>query len=242
MGASLLTAGSAESVTRWSTTFQDDFSRDAPVGQFLDTYDNFEAYPYPWTDTSRDLRPNPGRYHPGRTLSASDGKLRVDMGYDAGLGRFLVGAVSPRMASQTYGRYTIRLRAVTRAPNYKVVPLLWPDSERWPADGELNMPEGELDGSRLHAYHHYARSSGGQQEFDTGVTADQWHTYQTVWRPGLVRFKVDGRQIGSTTRYVPNKPMHWVLQFETAVRAKEPAKSERAIVEVDWIKAERLNN
>lgn len=40
--------------------------------------------------------------------------------------------------------------------DYGVAWLLWPQSDNWPWDGEIDFPESSLTGT-AHGYHHYAR-------------------------------------------------------------------------------------
>ncbi|MDP4014871.1 MAG: glycoside hydrolase family 16 protein [Candidatus Nanopelagicales bacterium] len=220
----------------WKSVFAEDFNTTAPLGSFLSTYSNFGAYPYPWTDTSRQERSNPGYYHPGKTLSVASGVLDAWLHYDSELGRYLVAAPTPSLPEMTYGRFSMRLRA-EKIPGYKIAPLLWPDSESWPDDGEIDFPEGDLTGDPLKAFHHYARAAGGQDQFSAGVKPGAWHVYETLWSPGKVEFLVDGKSIGSSTKYVPSKPMHWVLQMETQIESTAPSKSAEGHVQVDWVKA-----
>lgn len=220
----------------WKAVVGEEFTTDAALGTFLATYQNFGAYPYPWTDTSRNVRSNPGYYHPEKTLSVSGGALDAWLHYDSELGRYLVAAPTPNLPQMTYGRFAMRLRA-DRIAGYKIAPLLWPDSERWPDDGEIDFPEGDLDGTSLKAFHHYARSTGGQDVFDTRVDPTAWHVYETIWSPGRVEFLVDGQSIGSSTNYVPSTPMHWVLQMETEISSTAPPTSSSGHVQIDWVKA-----
>lgn len=131
---------------------------------------------------------------------------------------------------QTYGRYSARLK-VDKADlsEYHVAWLLWPQSELWPQDGEIDFPEGQLNAT-AGAFHHYARASGGQDTIDTGVKFTDWHTYTIEWSPGRVRFLLDGAAVLETTRYVPTKPMRWQLQTET-----NGTGTHRGRLLVDWV-------
>lgn len=220
----------------WSLTFSEDFGRDAALGSFLNSYQNFEAYPYPWTDTSRNARSNPGRYHPAKTLSVGNGVLDAWLHYDATLDQHLVAAPVPRMTNQTYGRYVIRLRA-DQIDGYKIAPLLWPVSENWPTDGEINLPEGDLDGTSFAGFMHHARPQGGQDYFSTKVDHTSWNVYEILWTPGRVEFWVNDQIIGVSTNDVPSTPMRWVLQMETTITASAPPKSAQGHVQIDWVKA-----
>lgn len=225
----------------WRPVFEEHFDRNAPLGEFLQVYgDRFGAYPYPWTDTSRTIRSDPGYYDPGRTLSVSDGVMDAWLHYDHELKRYLVAAPYPKLPQMRYGRFAVRLRAPV-ARGYRVAVMLWPDSDRHPEDGEINMPEGALNGKQFFAYAHFAQPADTpgpiQDAFPTGVNGDQWHVYETVWSPGTVEFFVDGSSIGASTHAVPDQPMHWVLQFETAITPDPPATDIEAHVQVDWLQA-----
>jgi len=51
----------------------------------------------------------------------------------------LPGAVG-KEGGLLYGRYAIHFKA-DPVPGYKTSWLLWPDSEKWPQDGEIDFPE-----------------------------------------------------------------------------------------------------
>ena len=223
----------------WSSILEQDFSNTATLGSFSNTYSSIGSYPYPWTDTSHNVRSNPGYYHTDKVVSVANGVLNANLHYDSTLGQYLVAALQPQATkNMLYGRFSIRMRADVM-PGYKVAPLLWPVSESWPDDGEIDFPEGDLDSAAntLDAFHHYASANGGQASFDTKVKFTEWHTYETAWSPGKVEFFVDGKSIGSTTKLVPNKPMRWVLQLETSISSKAPATNVSGNVQIDWIKA-----
>jgi hypothetical protein len=153
-------------------------------------------------------------------------------------GQHLVAAALPIAETGAYGRYAVRFRA-DPLRGYKTAWLLWPDSGLWPADGEINWPEGNLDG-RMSAYMHFARAAGGQHVFNTDRGYRRWHTAVTEWRPGRVDFFLDGRRIGrSRTSLVPRNPMHWVLQTETSTNGPTPYQATRGHVYVDWAVAWR---
>ncbi|MDZ7577871.1 MAG: glycoside hydrolase family 16 protein [Candidatus Nanopelagicales bacterium] len=227
--------------TGWTPIYREDFNTPAPLGSFLATYGStFGAYPYPWADTSRSLRSDPGYYHPGKTLSVADGVMDAWLHYDAELGRVLVAAPYPKLPKMRYGRFALRLRAPA-VHGYRIAPMLWPDSDRYPTDGEINMPEGGLARREFVAYAHYAQPAGTpgptQDIIPIGVNGEDWHVYEIAWSPGKVEFFVDGESIGASTHAVPDKPMHWVLQFETLLNTESPSRSAEAHVYVDWVEA-----
>ena len=223
----------------WTHAFADDFTRSAPKGSWANDTDPYKVvyvgaegqqwrtYPSTFLDTYQ-RRP----YRPAEVLSVADGMLQFDLhnvqGQPAGANP------SPIIANgsqyQTYGRYSARLRVDN--PNlseYHIAWLLWPQSEKWPADGEIDFPEGRLS-ETAGAYHHYALASGGQDTADTGVTFNNWHVYTIEWSPGRVRFLLDDAVVLDTTRYVPTKPMRWQLQTET-----NGFGTHRGNLLVDWV-------
>lgn len=225
----------------WNQVFSEDFDTAATLGQFLDVYgSSFSDYPYPWTDTSRTVRSNPGYYNTAKTVSAENGYLDVWLHYDTQLSQYLVAALLPKLPTMQYGKFALRLSADTTR-GYRISPLLWPDSDNFPQDGEIDMPEGPLNGSNFAAFSHYAQPAGTpgpfQDSFPTGVNGSAWHDYEIEWSPGQVEFLVDGQSVGVATKAIPSEPMHWVLQFETIISASAPPQSAQGHVRIDWLQA-----
>jgi beta-glucanase (GH16 family) len=155
-------------------------------------------------------------------------------------GKRLVSAPIPKVTGagsfgQLYGRYAVRFRA-DALPRYKTAWLLWPDSGRWPGDGEIDFPEGDLDDTIKGYVHRQGGSSGSDQvRFPTTARYPDWHTAIIEWTPGKVVFILDGQVIGQTTSRVPSTAMHWVLQTETALKGGAPSPSTQGNVQVDWV-------
>lgn len=216
----------------WRQVFAEDFATPAARGTFTDVYaPRWDAYPQPWRDTS-----GKGMYSPQRTLSVSDGQLRIWLHSEGG--QPYVAAPLPRLPQMTYGRFSVRFRA-DAVPGYKLAFLLWPDSETWPLDGEIDFPEGDLTG-RISAFAHHADAAGGQDAFPTTATFTGWHVATTEWAPGRVTFLLDGVVIGVSTTDVPDRPMHVVLQTETTLDATPVPATASGTVQVDWFTAYTL--
>jgi beta-glucanase (GH16 family) len=168
--------------------------------------------PQTYTDTYQH-RP----YRPDQVLSVSNGMLTFNLhnvdGQPAGANPSSLPANGSQY--QTYGRYSARLYVDTPTlSEYHIAWLLWPQSEKWPDDGEEDFLEGSL-ASTSSAFHHYARSSGGQDAVDTGVPFTGGHVYTIEWSPGRMRFLLDDTVVLESTKYVPSKPMRWQLQTGT---------------------------
>lgn len=220
----------------WKQIFVENFTTPVSTGNFPGTAyaSTWSVYPDGWKDTSGN-----GTYAASKVLSVHNGMLDMDLHTENGT--TYVAAPVPTLPGAsaggglTYGRYSVRYRADSVA-GFKTAWLLWPDSGSWPNDGEIDFPEGSLNGT-IGAYAHYASSSGGQDAFETKVNSDSWHVATTEWTAGKISFYLDGVLIGTSTHSVPSKPMHWVLQTETALDGTRPSASAVAHVYVDWVTA-----
>ena len=221
--------------------FTDEFAYDVPLGEFPESVlERWGAYPAEWNDTSGN-----GMYDAHRVVSIENGVLKMHLHTQDG--QPLVSVPYPRLPGrpveigephkngQLYGRYAIRFRA-DPVEGYKTAWLLWPDSEVWPRDGEIDFPEGDLD-STIHAFMHRQNGTApnDQDEFNTTARYTEWHTAVTEWKPGEVRFLLDGEVIGVSTERIPNTPMHYVIQTETVLSGVIPPPSASGDVEIDWV-------
>ncbi|QWZ06994.1 family 16 glycosylhydrolase [Nocardioides panacis] len=218
----------------WRRVFAEDFRQPVARGAFPGTVygASWRVYPDGWKDTTKL-----GTYAPSQVLSVHGGLL--DYYLHSSGGQHLVAAALPLSEVGSYGRYAVRFRADRRMHGYKTAWLLWPDSKKWPEGGEIDWPEGNLDGTSFTAFNHFARPAGGQAGFNAPGRYQRWHTAVTEWRPGQVDFFLDGKRIGRSRKWVPREPMHWVLQTETSTDGSIPADSTRGHLYVDWAVAWR---
>ncbi|WP_158550861.1 family 16 glycosylhydrolase [Geodermatophilus sp. TF02-6] len=142
----------------------------------------------------------------------------------------------------TYGRWEFRAR-VEPGTGYAPAILLWPDSDNWPVDGEIDVME-IIAGDRQtnHTTVHY----GADDQRDEGiVTGDftQWHTYAVDWQPDSITVYLDGDQIYSTTNpaAIPHGPMHLAIQLDvgpqgTWIPAPDETTPDAVSLYVDWVR------
>ncbi|MCU1406479.1 MAG: hypothetical protein JWQ43_2782, partial [Glaciihabitans sp.] len=234
----------------WTPLYSEDFDDDAALGQFGAVYgDEWNGY-NGFTDTS-----GRGSYDPDRVLSVADSVLDFHLRSENGVP--LVAAPLPNgYTSSTYGRYSIRLKT-EEVPGYKIAFLLWPESDVW-NDGEIDYPEGNLDGDPFYGASiivgsHAAGVDGEETknpfewtnvEWDTAkpeapTNAAEWHTATLEWTPGLVEYFWDGVSIGHTESPdgVPSTPMRWTLQAETNLDGEPVPLDSDGHLSVDWVRA-----
>jgi beta-glucanase (GH16 family) len=199
------------------------------------------AYPNGWKDTEGN-----GEYYPSQVLSIHNDELDFYL-HENSSGEPLVSAVEPKIPGSTdgdgllYGAYAVRFRA-TSTVGYKTAWLLWPDSEKWPQDGEVDFPEGDMNGG-FWAFMHWRGGTNGfdKYAYNTGDRFDKWQTALIEWTPQMVRFILNGKIIGTSTQHIPDTPMHWVLQTETATDGTIPAASTAGHVDVAWVSVYRTH-
>ena len=221
----------------WRQVFADNFSQSVPLGRFPAAVWSRWGHSYPdgIKDTSKQ-----GTYEPTKVVSIAHGLMSVHVHTQAGvhMGAALLPTIRGAQGSYgglLYGRYSLRLRA-DPASGYKLSVLLWPDSGRWPADGEIDFPETALNTPIVGFVHHQnATSAVDQARFSSPKTLARWHTLTITWLPTGVAFQLDGRSLGTTRTRIPNTPMHMVIQAETRLRGGVMTPSEAGNIQFDWL-------
>jgi hypothetical protein len=223
-------------IAGWRQIFTDDFTTDVPIGSFPSAVSStWSAYQDGWTDTSKN-----GRYEPSKVVSVAGGMMDLFIHTEEGV--HMVSAPVPKLPGAVgtgggllYGRYAVRFRA-DPIRGYKTAWLLWPDSEQWPRDGEIDYPEGNLDATIAGYMHRMNGTSGGDQDaYETQTTYTSWHTAVLEWTAASCKFILDGNVVGTSTSRIPSTPMHWVIQTETALDGTVPADAVEGHVVIDWV-------
>jgi hypothetical protein len=133
-------------------------------------------------------------------------------------GDLVSGGMSNRYGL-TYGWFEFRVRTEPDPTGtMSGVVLTWPDSGRWPIDGENDIYETGADaGTRdpFHSYVHYG-SDNRQYRFTYDSDGSQWHTMAMDWRPDAIRFYLDGRVAGAVTdpAAIPRSAHHMAIQLD----------------------------
>jgi Concanavalin A-like lectin/glucanases superfamily/Glycosyl hydrolases family 16 len=226
----------------WRQIFLEDFTQNVASWGSCSTYDQgrvcsslpeplrskWWAYPSSYQDTREKTNGDGGHYEP-RNLSISSGMLQWPMrrvnGETEG------AAPAPKIGPRAYGRYAVRFR-MESAPGFKVAWLFWRASGSW---GEIDFPEGELDGG-ICAFNHGSSGGNAFARCSNTPMAGVWHTAVIEWTPGRITYYLDDQQFGTTTSEVPGMPMNWILQSETSLDGPPP-NGTSANIYVDWVAA-----
>jgi beta-glucanase (GH16 family) len=138
-----------------------------------------------------------------------------------------------------YGRYLVRFR-IDKARGVKHVALLWPDSEKWPADGEVDFSEDQ-GGNRLMSTAALVTPSAPIKR-TVATDLSQWHVMGVDWTPGQLVYTIDGREWGRVNSpLVPRTAHHLALQ--TQVKAcgstwdpcPDATTPSEVDMEIDWV-------
>lgn len=172
-------------------------------------------------------------------ISVSDGTLKITSR----------GEISGGMAQkfgQTYGRWEFRARSQPGRGLGSVV-LLWPDSENWPEDGEINIME--IPGENRDLAHFILHWGAENNTIGTALAGDftQWYTFAVEWLPDRVTWYVNGvKQYENTDPVViPKNSMHLTVQLDQGpVKDWMPPRDEttppEVAMEVDWVRVYAL--
>jgi len=213
-------------LTGWRQVFSDDFTSNVARGSFPGPYKPSWMSYNGFTDTSKH-----GDYNQG-IISAQDGKLDLYLHSINGRpqGAAPVPLVNGKWGGQTYGRFSVRMRA-DALKGYGTGFLLWPDSDN-AREGEIDFPESGLN-DVVKAYNHCLGVLGQNCLVATSTKRyTDWHTYTVDWTPKKLTFLIDGVVLASTTTNIPSKPLHWVMQ--TATTASGPSTSTSGHLQIDW--------
>jgi beta-glucanase (GH16 family) len=155
------------------------------------------------------------------------------------------GNVSGGMAhklGRTFGRWEFRART-DMGRGFGSAILLWPDSERFPEDGEIDIMEVPSETrDRAHFVVHY----GAQNRLYGSYVEDdfsQWHTFAVDWLPDRIVWYVDGVERFRITdrNLIPRNPMHLAIQFDQGpkkdwIRAPDETTPAAFSLQVDWLR------
>ena len=147
-----------------------------------------------------------------------DGKGHLVVTARMRAGQLVSGGMAAKKGS-TYGRFETRVRT-ERDPSGATsgVILTWPDSERWPIDGENDIYEtGAAKGTRrpFHSFIHYG-ADNDQHAFKHRADAARWHTLRMDWSASEIKIYRDRKLVGTVRdrEAIPDVSHHLTVQLD----------------------------
>lgn len=209
----------------WNQTYAEDFNTPVAYG----------AFPGPYAGTLMSYSGFSDAFHTGffdqSIISVQNGALDIYLHTQNGraLGAAPIPLVNGQWGGQTYGKFSVRMRA-DALDGYGTGFLLWPDSGNT-SDGEIDFPESGLsEGAK--GYNHCLRApTSNCMVVETNYQYSAWHTYSIEWTPKQLRFLIDDAVVGSTSNNIPSRPLHWVMQVATH---GTPSASTAGHLLIDW--------
>ncbi|WP_165438235.1 glycoside hydrolase family 16 protein [Pseudonocardia sediminis] len=215
---------------KWKRTGGDEFDAGRVDGRRWSTYNSIGAF-------GNGLR-RPSAVAQRDGLLTITAKPRLNGGTSGGI------SMRP---GQRYGRWEFRARTDV-GRGYSPAILLWPDSERFPDDGELDMMEIPYDDRRAAtAFVHWGKANN---ILSTETVGDftQWHTFAMEWLPNRITWYVDGVKKWEITdrRAIPTKPMHLCIQLDQGPAQKwipgpDATTPDQVRLQVDWARVYRVD-
>jgi beta-glucanase (GH16 family) len=180
-------------------------------------------------------------YRKPEAISQSDGTLKITAKGDVsgGMGQTI---------GQLYGRWEFRART-DPGRGFGSAILLWPDSEKWPEDGELDIMEVPGEKRDLAHFVVHWGPDGTDNVNGTSVPGDytKWHTFALEWLPNRITWYVDGvKKYENTDKTViPTKPMHLTIQLDQGpkkdwIPARDDTTPDEVSLEVDWVRISKM--
>ena len=168
-----------------------------------------------------------------RAASVANGVLTIEGDAEGAT----AGMAWGRGEGQKYGRWEGRVKTPPSDDTYHAVMLLWPDSEKWPEDGEVDFME-MLDPNRqeTNAYIHYSEDNK-QEHGEVKTDATQWHNWAVEWTPEHIITYLDGREWFRVTdpKVLPPGKMHLCIQLDW-FPGDDDKDVKDSSMQVDWVK------
>ncbi|MGX1159772.1 glycosyl hydrolase family 16 [Arthrobacter sp. SLBN-100] len=160
---------------------------------------------------------------------AVDGSKMVMTGTPDGT----TAGMGAKFARQKYGRWEVRA-AGSGDNEYHMVSILWPDSENWPCDGEVDYAETTGDWNLIQFFHHYG-CSNSQTSASKTLDVTQFHNYAVDWSPNGIVGYVDGVKWfeDNNSAHQPPGSMHQTLQLDWFPDSTANGAGE---MRVDWVR------
>ena len=177
-------------------------------------------------------------------VTVAGGELRIAGGKGPD-GRDVSGGLSSDV-NLRYAHVDVCFR-VDKGAGYSAIALLWPQSEKWPDDGEIDIAEVNR-GARAYA-NSFVHNHANNDRLGHTTVADftGWHVMSVDWTPDHVTFYLDGSKqwtVGldpRTAGLVPTtSAMHLAIQLDQGcdafVECRAAGTPARVVMHTDWVR------
>jgi len=152
-------------------------------------------------------------------------------------GATVSGGMANRL-NRPYGLYEFRVRTdLDPTKNMSGAILTWPQSGRFPQDGENDIYETGTYNPRdpFFSFIHYGDSAGSQASFKQQADATDWHTMAMDWSAGAIKIYRDGALVWTVTdpKVIPHVAHHMAIQLDALGSGKL---SGPVRMYVDWVR------
>jgi hypothetical protein len=133
-------------------------------------------------------------------------------------GATVSGGIANRL-NRPYGLYEFRVRTdADPTKNMSGAILTWPQSGRFPQDGENDIYETGTYYPRdpFFSFIHFGDTAGSQTSFKHFADATQWHTMAMDWSAGAIKIYRDGALVWTVTdpKVIPHVAHHLAIQLD----------------------------
>jgi beta-glucanase (GH16 family) len=133
-------------------------------------------------------------------------------------GATVTGGIANRL-NRPYGLYEFRVRTdLDPTKNMSGAVLTWPQSGRFPQDGENDIYETGTYNPRdpFFSFIHFGDTAGSQTSFKHYADASQWHTMAMDWSAGAIKIYRDGALVWTVTdpKVIPDAAHHLAIQLD----------------------------
>ena len=221
--------------TEWVLDFQDDFNENKLNENVWAIYDNS------WHDIYEPDKDHTDHMRRREAVQVQDGYLNllVDR-HPINPKRFMTGGIAHKK-NYLYGKFEFRVRidADSHLSTSGVV-LTWPESEKWPNDGEIDIYETHHTDNYWSSWVHWGvlkNDKWEDQKHQKSYTFDktQWHIIAMEWTDKFIKIYINGDLVWTMKdpMAITKNPHHICFQTEKDSKKgfTKPIK-----MQVDWVK------
>lgn len=206
---------------QWELVFQEDFNGTSVDRSIWSMYDG------PGHDGNGLRKPS--------AFSVVDGNLVITA--EMIDGKIVSGGMA-HLSNYTYGKFEFRVRTEADPSGATSgVVLTWPQSEKWPVDGENDIYETGTEPTPnrnpFHTFIHYDPSNK-QVHHQHNANGTDWHIMAMEWFSNALHIYRDGELVYKVTdkNVIPQVPHHICLQLD----AFKKEMTGKVKMYVDWVK------